>query len=97
MTTCIGLYSHKPLVMEQPAHTKSAGMKQFSLPIKTIESEEFSVGIVHPFRSHVARRNYPTIQPTIAHPNQVTGWGHSDRDFPIGSLKSGTDVITKPE
>ena len=50
------------------------------------------VGITHPFRSHKACCNGPTIQTTIPQSNQVTRWGHSDWEFPLGILKSGTDV-----
>ena len=61
--------------------------------IKTVGSEEFLEGIAHPFRRHVARQNDPTIQLTIVHPNQTTGWGEIDWDYyPLGSLKSGIDV-----
>ena len=68
-------------------------MNQFLLPIGTIESEELSAGITHPFRSHRVLQNNPTIKPTIFHYNQATGCGNSDQYcFPLGSLKSGTDV-----
>ena len=86
-------YPSKHLVTEIPSHTNSAGIKQFLLPIETVWSEEFFVGITPSFRSHGSRCNYPNIQPNIVHYNQATGWGHSDWDYlPLGILKSGTDV-----
>ena len=89
----LGEYPPMHLVTEQTAHTNRTGMKQFLLPIKNVGSEEFSVGIAHPFGSHKACRNGPTIQTTIPQSNQVTRWGHSDWEFPpLGILKSGTDV-----
>ena len=73
------------MVMEQPA--------QFWLPIENLGSEKFLVGIAHTLSNHRTRHNDPTIQPTIFHSNQETGWVHSDWEyFHIGSLKSGTDV-----
>ena len=78
---------------EQPSHTKRVRTKQFSLLMGTIGSEELSVGITHPFRSHRARRKNTTIQPTIVQSKQSTGWGHSDQDYtPLGILNSGTYV-----
>ena len=66
------------MVTEKLAHTKRYGKKQFLLPIKTVGSEEFSVGIVIPFRIHRACRNDLTIQTTIIKFNQSNGWIHSD-------------------
>ena len=88
----LGEYPHKNMVTEQLYHTNSAGMRQILFPIETVDSEEFSVGIAHTFRSNGARQNDLAIQPTIFQSNQDTGWGNSDQDFHLGSLKSVTDV-----
>ena len=78
MTNLLGEYPPKNLVKEQPSRTNIDGVKQFLLLIETVGSEEFSVLIMHPFRSHGARRNNLTIQLTIIHSNQSARWLPSD-------------------
>ena len=70
LTNPIGKSAPSNLVTEQPAPVL--------LTINTVGSEHFSVGIVHSFRNHRASENYPTIQPTIEHYKQATGWGKID-------------------
>ena len=71
--------------MEQPT--------QVSLLTEIGGSSKFSVGIAHPFRTHRANLNDPSIQLTIVHYDQEPVLGHSDLYyFPLGSLDSGNDV-----
>ena len=66
---------------------------QVSLLTEIGVSIKFSVGIAHPFRTHAANQNEPTIQPNLVHSNQATGSGHIYWDYsPLRSLDSGTDV-----
>ena len=69
-------------------------LDHLSLPIKTGFSEKFLLGIAHPSRIHRARQNALNIKPTIFHSNRTTGWGKIDRESPLRSFNSGTDVLT---
>ena len=70
MTITPGKSIPRNLMMEQPF--------QVYFLTEIGGSLKFSVGITQTFRTHRENQNNMTIQPTIVHYNQATGWVHSD-------------------
>ena len=68
---------------DQSENTNRTGMEHISLLVITVRSKELVI--------ERARLDDAPI-----HSNQsgasVDKWGHSDREIPLGSLKSGTEI-----
>ena len=85
LTTAIGKSLSRNMMTEE--------LVQVSLLSEIRGPKKLSVVIAHLFSTHRESWNLPTIQPTIVHYNQATGWGNRERDyFTLGILYSGTDI-----